>query len=211
MIIDKDKILVTDDGMTYDYLFMNGIDLFGKSNARKYNLDIILNKNETFIYQQNEIAVYVKNKNDLGLAINRLIRSITSIQHFVYTIKEMSVRTFKEEVAEMLFRNKVEYRQDFVIQGKTKEHKLDFYLERNNRKIVFKTLSTESAPYARRIAMETAFIFIDISELNPLLFKVSLIDDFKDVWNADTNRILTSYSDKMLRWTKREEILELIA
>ncbi|HBX22617.1 MAG TPA: DUF1828 domain-containing protein [Desulfotomaculum sp.] len=210
-IIDSDQVVLTDDGETYDYLFLSGIDLFGKSNIRRNNLELSLHKNNAFLYNQNEIAVRVDKGEDFGNAMNRLIRAITSIQHLIYTIKEVPFRTFKDEVADLFFKNKVECITDYIVQGKTAEHKLDFYIERNNKKIVFKTLSTESGPYAKRIAKEAAFIFIDIGIKNQMFYKVSVIDDTKDVWTPESTHILSEYSNRLLKWTNQNEIINLVA
>lgn len=211
VITDNDKVFVTDDGMTHDFLFMSGIDMFGKSNTRKINLDIALNKNSSFIYNNNEIATYINPNEDIGSAINRLIRAITSIQHLVYTIKEVPFRTFKDDVADFFIKNQVGYKSDHLILGKTKEHKLDFFIQKESRDIAFKALSTESGPYAKKLAIETAFVFFDIKDRNPNLYSVSIIDDTKNVWPPDTTIILSNYTDRLLKWSKQDEILELVA
>lgn len=210
-IMDEDKIILTDDGETFDYLFLNGIDLFGKSNTRKNIFETSLNKNGAFLYKNSEIAVYVNNSDGFGNAINRLVRTITSMQHMVYTIKEIPFRTFKDEVANLFIKNKIECRSDYNIQGKSLEHKIDFYVVRNDKQMIFKTLSTESGTYAKRLAKETAFTFTDIKNKNPIYYSVSLIDDTQNVWMPEVSHILAEYSDRLLRWTNQDEIIELIA
>lgn len=83
-----------------------------KSQARKYQLEVSLHNNSSFIYNESEIATEVKPGEDIGNAINRLIRVIHSVEHLVYTAKVVGIKFFKEEVAEFLNKNHIKYHMD---------------------------------------------------------------------------------------------------
>lgn len=208
LIVQNGKILLTDEGSAYDYLFENGIDVFGKSELRKYHFDTALNNNGAFLYEGNQIAVEVGFNEDIGLALNRLIRAVNSIQYLIYTIKEPGIRTFKEEVAAVFTSRQIAYTSDFSIQGYAKNHRFDFYIAKK-KPVVIKALSTESIPYTKRLATDTAFSIIDIEKTGYLFFPISLIDDTKDVWVGEAVEILEKYS-KLIRWTNQNVLFEYI-
>lgn len=210
VVKENNHILLTDDGAAHDFLFLNGIDLFGKSQSRKYQLDGALNNNRAFLRNENEIATLVMPGEDIGAAINRLIRAILAVEHLVYTIKGTALKTFKEEVTEFFDRNRVSYTGEYIVHGKAKEHKFDFFIPKKEKRLLIKALSTENVPYAKRLATDTAFAFLDLKEASYTFTGISLIDDTKDVWEGDSINILSNYSI-LLRWTRPSEILKFVA
>lgn len=205
--ITNNKLILSDSGETLDYLFINGLEL---TDTRKRFLSYIINNNNAFIKNDSEICVIVKQPSDIGYSLRQLIRTINSIKHLTYTSRPSGIRTFNEEVSSLFLKHQISFQSLYVIQGKTKEHKVDFFVPSINP-LAIKTLSTEQPNYAKRIAAEVAFSFIDSkrNEVNALF--VSLVDDRTNVWTGETDEILSFYSDHYIRWSQKEALLELVA
>lgn len=82
--IIKDKVNLSDNGNTYDYLFLNGVEL---TENRKRLITMILKNNEAFLHNESEITVVANYNEGFGNAVQRLLRAINSIQYLVYTLK----------------------------------------------------------------------------------------------------------------------------
>jgi hypothetical protein len=202
-------LFISDDGASFDHLFLSGIDLENRSFIRKYYIDTALNINGAFV-MNGEIAISVKPEEDIGSAINRLIRAINAIQYLTYTIRGQATRTFKEEVASFMKEKGLKYTEDYIISGLSRDHRFDFYIP-NKRLILIKALSTQNIGYARRLAMETAFAYIDVRQVNMNIFGISLLDDERTTWPDEILSILIHYSNKVIKWSHKEELLQVVA
>lgn len=209
-MMDGKRLILSDNGDTFDYLFINGLDL---TDNRKRLITFSLNNNNAFLIDNSEISVKVKDTDDIGSAIHRLIRAINSIQHLTYTSRPTGIRTFNEEVSSFFVQHDVSFHSLYILPGKSKEHKFDFYIpeKANEIAIAIKTLSTEQPGYAKRLAAEAAFTFVDIQRKNIKVRSVSLVDDRNDVWIGEAVEILRNYSEYYIVWSKNEDLLNLVA
>lgn len=204
------KIVLTDDGLTLDSLFLGGLNLPDKSTARQYLLNTALNTNRAYLLD-NEIAVNVAPDRDPGEALMRLIRAITSIQHLAYTIRGASVQLFKEQVADYLKENQIPFTPDFTVTGKTKDHRFDFVIPERPRLTLIKTCSTGNRSYARRLATDVAFGYADLARAQVDFEGITIVDDDEDVWDEQSLTMLREYSHKLIPWSDRSLLIEYVA
>jgi hypothetical protein len=203
-------LIITDGGLSFDFLFLSGMDLGSKSPIRKYHLDVALNSNRAFILDENEIGIRVEMNEDIGESMHRLVRAIGSVQHLVYTVKGQSVRLFRDEVATYMRENNLSFEPDYVVRGYSKDHRFDFYIPQKQPTVI-KALSTENVAYAKRLATDTAFAYTDVRRANVDIRGISLLDDDKPVWAGEALSIIVKYSDKVIKWSHKEELLQIVA
>lgn len=203
---------LSDDGYAYDFLYMAGIDLDGRSQTRKLQFATILSANN-ILFDDGEMITKVAQEEGLGPALHRLIRAIQSCQHLIYTTKQTGVRTFREQVAELLAERNVNFKMDPSLPGNaTAEHRFDFMIAKNpDIPMVIRALSTANALYARRLAKDLTWAFMDIRQAKVPFQGVALLDDSENVWDGEPYTILKAYSDQVVFWRDRQEFLSLVA
>jgi len=81
LVEEGGKSYLTDNGGTYDYLFISGMDLLSLSTSREMLIRTILNSNGVTLYNDVELAVELNEDIDMGLAMSKLIRAINSLQY----------------------------------------------------------------------------------------------------------------------------------
>lgn len=205
------KRYLTDDGETFNYLFISGIDLNSKSTNRENIIGRIINSNGVTFLEGIELGVELTDDDDIGFAISRLLRAINAVQYLIYTTRPGGIRYFKENVADYFTQNKIPFELDYVVPGKAREHRFDFYISKKEPYLI-KTLSTENHSWARRLATDTMFDFVDTKQLAPQYMGIALLDDRRpEIWTGDALAILDTYSDYVIKWKDRDQIMELVA
>lgn len=201
------NVIVSDDGFAYDFLYMSGIDLDGRSPTRQLRVATILNNNHVRL-DEGELVTAVADDSDVGPAIHRLIRAIQGVQHLVLTTKEAGIRTFRDKVAEFFEAQKVPYASDITIPGKALlEHRFDFAVYRNNEPpIAIRALSTSNSVYAKRLARDVTWAYMDARQAQSRFVAVSVLDDESPVWDKEAYVILKEYSDHVFFWSDRDNL-----
>lgn len=207
----NNQYYLTDSGDTFDYLFISGIDLHSPSINRDALVRRILTSNGISFLNDIELSVEIKSPEEIGPATSRLIRAITGLQYLIYTTRPGGARYFKENVADFISSKRIGFEQDYYATGKAREHRFDFYIPSKELYLV-KTLSTENVSWAKRLAKETMFDFVDTKQITPTYKGIALIDDRRiDLWEGDAMAILNAYSDHVIPWKKRDEFLSLVS
>lgn len=204
------KIVLTDDGSTLNSLFLSGLDLPDKSTVRQHLLNTALGTNRAYMLD-NEIAVDIPSDGDPGEALVRLTRAITSIQHLIYTVRGSSLPVFKEKVADYLKDSQIPFNSDFTVTGKTKDHRFDFVLPERPRLTLIKTCSTGNRNYAKRLAIDVAFGYTDLRRAKVEFEGITVVDDDEPVWDEQSIKTLTEYSDKLVWWSNKSLLIEYVA
>lgn len=197
-----------DEGSTLDYLELSGINPF--SPARKALLESIV-KNHGILLDDNELMVPVNPGEDFGSCVQRLLDAMQHVQHLVFTATERPARIFKEEVQQYLSDNHIQYEMDFVLTGFIREQRFDFVVRLDKPRAI-KALSATRPSHARHLAIETLYAFEDVRRARTPFVGISVINDVdqEGVWEGEPLKILQSYSDALVRWSKRQELLRLL-
>lgn len=203
--------IVSDGGETIDNLFQAGVDpLTGLSRKRLF--ETFLNDNAV-VFEEGEIRAIAASDADLPRSLHRLITAAMSIQHLVYTAKPYAAATFREDVAKFLTEHGVSHTTGETLQGKARPHSFDIVVpERQGRIVGIRTLSTTRPSYANHLAVYSAFAYQDVKALGTPLFAVSVLDDrAPGIWTGEPLNILAVYSDATVYWSKRQDLLGLVA
>lgn len=204
------KYYLTDNGETYDYLYISGIDLHSSSTNRDNLVRRTLLSNGVSFLNDIELSIEIKSTEEIGPAVSRLIRAITGLQYLIYTTRPGGIRYFRENVANYFTSKRINFEADYYVTGKAREHRFDFYIP--GKLYLVKTLSTENIAWAKRLATETMFEFVDTKEVTPDYKGIALIDDNKiEVWQGAALSILKAYSDYVIPWKKRDDLMSLIS
>ena len=162
---------------------------------------ILISNGVTFL-NDIELAIEINNSEEIGSAMSRLIRTITGLQYLIYTSRPGGVRYFKENVASYISSKQISFETDYYVTGMAREHRFDFFIPSKELYLV-RTLSTENASWAKRLATETMFDFVDTKHINPSFKGIALIDDRRmALWEGDAFAILKAYSDYVIPWKK---------
>jgi len=203
---EGDNIVLTDDGATFEYLYLSGIDL--NSPTRKNYVFSISNRTQC-IFDGYEIKCYIESLDDFGIRFNNFINSIMSISNLTYTANPRGKATFKDDVIDMFASWKINYNSQFI-NGYTKEHHFDFVIMKK-KIIIVEPISTASVSYGIKLAESLAFKFNDIRKNNITFIGVSLVNDREDIWTPEILTTLEKNSDEMVSWSNRNRIKDIIA
>jgi hypothetical protein len=100
IVNNKDNIIITDNGHTWEYLFLNGADIDIPSKRRSQIEAIVQKFNLQF--SGNEIYGYVDNLDHFYIMFNNILNAIQQASSLVYTAKEIAKLTFREETEKYL-------------------------------------------------------------------------------------------------------------
>ncbi len=210
-LTNKDgSISLTDEGQTFDWLFSIGMEVSGSKNredlinqlVKRYNIEL---KNGTFSLQLNPDSV--------GADIHKFLTALKAISSMILLRKPYGKPTFKDEVELYLIETQQEYKSNYLITGKTVEHRIPFYLN-SNRNWLIETLSANTIGAAKPALYKVTFEWIDIGASGQNYKKVTLIDDtdnkWEEIWSNNRIRLpLEEYSDQVIRWSQRTQLLRI--
>jgi len=202
----NEHLLFTDDGTTFEYLFLRGVDLDTPTRQQYINS---ISLRTGVIFNGYEIQMQGITEKDLGQRFNDFINAIISINNLVYTVSERDKTTFRDDVRNFLYTKNIAYTNMSIV-GYSKEYKFDIVVLRR-RPIILEPISAASSSYAMNLAQKIAFQWNDIRKNNFEFKGVSLINDKEDVWDADIMSILQNYSDETVSWSERDKLVDILA
>jgi len=202
----NEHLVLTDDGTTFEYLFLRGIDLNTPTRQQYINS---ISQRTGVIFNGYEIQMQGISEKDLGPRFNDFINAIVSVNNLIYTVSEREKTTFKDDVRNFLYKKDIAY-TNMSIAGYSKEYKFDIVVLRH-KPIILEPISATSSTYAMNLAQKIAFQWNDIRKNNFDFKGVSLINDREDVWAPDTISILQNYSDETVSWSERERLVDILA
>ncbi|WAC04199.1 MAG: DUF1828 domain-containing protein [Methanoregula sp.] len=204
-----DIIEISDQTRTKGYLFLQGVDI--KPNTKQdWYFDSIIHQYE--IELKNDELILHSNKAELYEKILDFIEAIKSIQYLIYTSKARVQSAFIDDVSVWLKDNSISYAQNKEFTSDTGERiKVDFEIQRHQKDPVFAyALHSESSQYAETLTNKTIVNWIQLKGLNGNFYKLCFLDDEVDdeisVWKRQLPK-LRKFSDKVLFWEERPEIL----
>ena len=205
------RIRLSDAGETLGLLFLQGVDLGGKSK-QEWHMATALRRLDVR-NEGGELSVEVPVR-ELGDGLIRLVEAAKALSYLVYTARARTGPDFRREVAKWLEGESLEFANDVPIAGSSGRIWTDDFVREPEEAapILMQTLHTETRGYAFRLAEHTALMWVEIQRVRSSARKVTLIDDTVEepVWEQSLS-ILREYSDKVGLWQSKEELLEILA
>lgn len=134
-----DKILLSDDGLTFRNLDLLGASVTRSSKRKDILYKILLNYGVRL--QNNELVVEATEK-DFPQKKHNLISSISEISDMFMLAKHTVASVFKEDVQNYLEEQNIIYTPQFIARGATGlEFTFDFHIAHRNHEIVLKTFN----------------------------------------------------------------------
>ncbi|MGE5328243.1 MAG: DUF1828 domain-containing protein [Deltaproteobacteria bacterium] len=198
-----DDIILTDDGTTFEYLFLNGIDI--NTPTRKQYISSISKRTNT-IFDDCEIKSYVDYSNNFGIAFSNFINAIVSVSNLTYTGVEKDKSTFRDDLKNFLYNKGIDFKA-LLFSGYSCEYKFDFVIIRP-KPVIIEPITSSSPSLGLNMAKKTAFQWEDLRKTNNNFCGISLINDKEDIWTPEIMNILDKNSDKTISWSNRDEILK---
>ncbi|MCX7853069.1 MAG: DUF1828 domain-containing protein [Caldilineales bacterium] len=153
-------------------------------------------------------------QNHIGHIADRLARAIQAASFLIYKRAHRIPAHFEDDVENYLIKKRVTYHLNYPIRGYTTSHEITFFIDKN-RNILLEPLSASSPTAAKSKAERLSFKWQDLRRANVPGRFVTLIDDtgqkWETIWNAPKNdalRILSGYSDEVVRWVADREHLD---
>jgi hypothetical protein len=209
IITNKDgNTLLTDEGQTLDWLFSVGLEVNGSKNREDLVSQLAIRYG---VELKNGVFSQLLNPESVGLDIHRFLTALKAISYITLLRKPYGKPTFKDEVELYLIETQQEYKPNYLITGKTVEHRIPFYLN-SNRNWLVETLSANTLGSAKPALYKVTFEWIDIAASGQNYRKVTLVDDtnnqWEEVWSNRKVRLpLEEYSDQVIRWSQRTQLL----
>ncbi len=204
------KILITDSGDTFGYLFINGL-LINKSREFKRTIKQIAGRFNVQI--ENDEIFKLADIASLGESLNNVICAVQDVSYLIYKKMLRSPTSFPDEVEKFLIGSKVSYDPNFTVQGKSYLHTVRLHLN-GDRHMLMEPLSATSAHVALVKAERLAFWWTDIKKVEPKYRTVSVIDNVgkrDPFWVGKPFNVLEEYSDHVALWSKKDQLLELVS
>ncbi|MTI48258.1 MAG: DUF1828 domain-containing protein [Firmicutes bacterium] len=202
----NNQIVLSDDGASFEYLMMRGIDIDTKS--RQQFLNSIWKRTNTY-FDGYEIKSDILSENNFEIQFNNFINAIISVSNIVHTAQFKQSTNFKDDVKYLLDKQNINYR-NINISGYSVDYNFDLVVFKR-KPIIIEPLSATSSYYGMTKAQTTAFQWGDLKRNDNNFIGISLVDDRKDVWSKESIKILRKNSDEMIYFSNSKRLIDIIA
>jgi len=214
---DDGKVLITDNCSTVDYLFSTGVNV----EAADFKPLLSLITRGFGIETSSEEIYKAASIDSIGHDLHRVLNAILGISFLAYRKRllqprELRIRKrFPTLVRDSLNKMKeITYKSE-TIKGKLITHTFPFCVYVNERKkCLVHPLTANTESEALREAMILGFRWIDIKERENKYRKIAVVDDADSrkatYWGNGPMQILGELSDKVVSWSKREALEEVL-
>jgi hypothetical protein len=169
------KMLVHDMGNTYDYLYLQGIDLASSAQRNRlrqvqrilenYHADLV-----DFVIRRETIP------EELPVAVNLVLEAIKEICILQYSLKPYRHENFKEQVYALFAARQSAVTLDYRVTGFAKTHFFDIRLNGRDE-ILGKTISATSSSVVQASVERCVFAFIDVQKTDRVFSSAIFYDD----------------------------------
>jgi len=208
LYLSENKIRLSDDYLTSDYLFVNGINL--EKSLELYEKAVAIATLNKISFVDSELFLECDIKN-FGDGLSKFISAIESITYFIYKRSHREKHSFSDEVKIYLFENDVEISPSHIIKGKTSKHSIPIYLN-SDKNIAISPFSTSAISAARKEIKAFSFMILDIAS-KEIQFLAVLDDRTMELakpWNdSDINNMLDAHA-KYVHWSRKENLLNIV-
>ena len=209
--IEKDRILLSDNGETLSNLELQGVNLLSsKFRFRRGILDTVLN-NYGIVIKENELIIET-NSSKFAQAKHNLLSSIIEIGSF-YTLSKSNVsNAFKDDIVDYFNKIELIYTPDFILKGKTGlEFNFDFQIAKRDEEIVLKSFNTIN----NNLLSSFLFSWEDIKPLRERVVKkevkaIAIINDIEKEIKTEFLDALESRDAKYILWSEKEDKRNLL-
>lgn len=203
------RVVISDNGETADYLFVNGLDpdrsRIVRERIRQIAARFLVTWSGGELFRESTVE---------GVAESfwKVLEAAREVGTLIYKKAHRAPRTFDEEVEKELIAHEFAYDSDFEVPGKSTVHRIRFYLK-GNRNILIQPLTATSPHVARAKAKQLAFDWVDIEEGGGRYRKIAVVDNVKDpaLWAEDAVSILETYSDNVVLWANKPEFSRILS
>lgn len=201
-----DSYIITDEGETHGMLYLSNINLDQESRSRRvqtvreqFDLDTV----------EDEVRITVS-EDELGRRVIDAIQAVQALSYLTYTRRQYTQTDFRADVGDYLLSSDIKYDNNPSIPGATEDHRVDFSIRGQSQPTYLEALHAEDASTAKSMAWRTMHKWVDIRERDSEMFTISVVDDESGEYGHDTERILRNYSDQLVPWSQRDELLETL-
>lgn len=204
--LNNNVIRLSDNGTVLDYLFFGGVNIERIKND-VFVTDILSPRKIDWQYDDLRLDCKV---NEFEESFHYMVTAIIELTKVVVTVTPKEIELpFRMEVKEFLDRNNFLYKFQQNIQGKAKEHKIDFIFNTRGHKLL-ETVSATKPHRALEVSEITALKFLDLKAGGKDFLGIVTFDDNKDVWSPDSLAVLSAYSNQLFAWSDKSRLLDLL-
>lgn len=206
-----DLIRLSDDYMTLDYLFINGMDL--DSNPNLYKLSKNIAESNGVTLEESEIFIDSR-KDDVGNNLDKLFSVINSITYLIHRRTYRKKKPFGDKVKKFLTEKEIFFKANYPIKGETVSHPVTIYIN-STKNIAVSPFSFSSTSVAKSEAKGFAFMVNDIKIIDNKMRFVAVLDDSqpnktKIIEDHIVKTILYRYSDEFVYWNEKNKLISYI-
>lgn len=217
LIPQDDKVLITDNCSTVDYLFVNGVNV----EAQDFKVLLPLIAKGFGIEISGEEVRSIANIDHFGYELHKVLSALLGISFLIYRRRllqptELRVRKkFPTLVRDSLSKIRGVTYQQRDVRGKFITHTFPFCVsvDKGAESLLY-PLTANSENEALREAMILAFRWIDIKEGGNRYRKITVIDDVDmrkaTYWENGPKRLLIEFSDSVVLWSRRELLEQVL-
>ncbi len=197
------RVRLSDMGETLGLLFLQGVDLRGKSK-QEWHLATALRRLD--LANEGQELVVEAPIRELGDALTRIVEGAKALSYLVYTARARTGPEFRREVARWMRDEGIEHTNDVAFPGFSgRIWTVDFVKERPDATpILLQALHSETRGYAYRLAEHTALMWVEIARVRETE-RITLLDDTVEepVWEEPLP-LLRRYSSRVASWQTKE-------
>ncbi|WP_420645662.1 DUF1828 domain-containing protein [Candidatus Leptofilum sp.] len=202
---------LSDEYLTFDYLFVNGLnldsnrDLYRQAESIVHLRGATLGGSEIFLETQED---------NLGAALNNIVSAIEAVNYLIYKRTHRQKKSFSDEVEIYLTENNFTIETSYQIQGQTILHPVPIYIN-SSRDVVVSPLSTTSTSIAKKDSKVLAFTIMDVKIIRPNIRFLAILDNRKEnrrkPWeNMEVQAVLRNHVDLITTWDDRYQAIEFL-
>ncbi len=206
VIENGDSYVITDEGETHGMLYLSNINLERESRSRRvesireqFDLDPV----------ENEIRITTSEEN-LGRRVIDAIQAVQALSYLTYTRRQYTQTDFRDDVRNFLHDSDLRFDNNPSVPGASGEHRVDFSIRGQSQPTYLEALHAEDASNAKSMAWRTMRKWVDIRKHGSEVFTISVLDDEAGEYDHETERILRNYSDQLVPWSQRDQLMETL-
>jgi hypothetical protein len=204
VVKNGDNYKITDEGETYGLLYLSNINLDQERRANRvktieerYSLD-----------QAKEEVKATASEDELGKRILEVGQAVHSISHLTFTRRQYTQTDFRADVGTFITELGYRYDSNPEVTGASESHRVDFGIKGQKKPTYVEALHAEDASTAKTMAQRTMYKWTEIQgHYGDDVNRVSVIDDESGEFGHDAETILRNYSDSMVPWSQRKDML----
>jgi len=191
-------------GDTLAYLYVNGLTLTrpvlerARDIARGYGVSL----------ERNALVAGGKPEVD-GEDIHRLIQAALAVASLIHGRRAASRVIFDDEVESFIIQAGVTYDSDFSVAGSREQHTFKFHVN-SGANLLIQPLSAATEPAAHSTAERWAYRAIDVTQRNPALKPVVVLDDRNNRRNVWTQAAQAPINEFAILWENKQLLEDML-